>query len=79
MFTNKTGGIETLILLILFEHLFVQEVREGKNKVDSLTKQWYKDVRAAPSESEDEGKGNILRMEETSLMTPDINSNNSTH
>ena len=48
-----------------------QEVREGRSKVDSLTKKWYKEVRAAPSESEDEGGGsNVLEMEETSLMTP---------
>ena len=48
-----------------------QEVREGRSKVDSLTRKWYKEVRAAPSESEDEGGGgNVLEMEETSLMTP---------
>ena len=48
-----------------------QEVREGRNKVDNLTRKWYKEVRAAPSESEDEGGGgNVLEMEETSLMTP---------
>ncbi|KAK7114996.1 sodium/hydrogen exchanger 8-like [Littorina saxatilis] len=49
-----------------------QEVREGRSKVDNLTRKWYKEVRAAPSESEDEGGGggNVLEMEETSLMTP---------
>lgn len=53
-----------------------QEVREGRSKVDSLTRKWYKEVRAAPSESEDEGGGgNILEMEETSLMTPNSSNN----
>ena len=38
--------------------------------MDNLTRKGYKEVRAAPSESEDEegGGGNILEMEETRLV-----------
>ncbi|KAL8581137.1 hypothetical protein ACOMHN_033585 [Nucella lapillus] len=51
-----------------------QEVREGRSKVDSLTLKWYKEVRAAPSESEDDERGgNVLEMEETSLTSPGEN------
>ena len=31
-----------------------QEVREGRKHIDNLTNQWYKEVRAAPSESDDD-------------------------
>lgn len=37
-----------------------QEVRDGKIQMDHLTKQWYNDVRAAPSESESEGDEETL-------------------
>lgn len=33
---------------------FNQEVRDGRVQMDNLTNQWYKDVRAAPSDSEEE-------------------------
>ncbi|CAH1778714.1 unnamed protein product [Owenia fusiformis] len=42
-----------------------QEVREGKRQMNNLTDQWYQEVRAAPSESEEE---------ETELMA--LNQNN---
>ena len=34
--------------------LIFQEVREGRTQVRNLTNQWYSEVRAAPSESDDE-------------------------
>ncbi|KAK7492261.1 hypothetical protein BaRGS_00016558 [Batillaria attramentaria] len=63
--------LDVKYLIPFFTRRFTQqEVREGRSQVDSLTRKWYKEVRAAPSESEDEGGGNVLQMEETSLMTP---------
>lgn len=71
--------VDAKYLIPFFTRRFTQqEVREGRSQVDILTRKWYKEVRAAPSESEDEGEvgsnGNILQMEETSLMTPHPNS-----
>ncbi|XP_076449430.1 sodium/hydrogen exchanger 8-like [Babylonia areolata] len=64
--------LDVKYLIPFFTRRFTkQEVREGRSKVDSLTRKWYKEVRAAPSESEDEEKGgNVLEMEETRLSSP---------
>ena len=32
----------------------IQEVRDGQTQMQHLTKKWYEEVRAAPSETEDE-------------------------
>jgi hypothetical protein len=37
-----------------FVTLFQQEVRDGKNQMTHLTNQWYQEVRAAPSDTEEE-------------------------
>ncbi|KAL8603158.1 hypothetical protein ACOMHN_059330 [Nucella lapillus] len=65
--------LDAKYLVPFFTRRFTQqEVREGRSKVDSLTMKWYKEVRAAPSESEDEedSSTNVLQMEETCLVTP---------
>ncbi|XP_064639883.1 sodium/hydrogen exchanger 8-like isoform X2 [Lineus longissimus] len=47
--------IDAKFLVPFFTRRFTQqEVREGKKQMTNLTDQWYKDVRAAPSDSEDE-------------------------
>lgn len=38
--------------MFLLIYLILKEVREGRNQMDNLTNKWYKEVRAAPSESE---------------------------
>ncbi|KAK2156000.1 hypothetical protein LSH36_224g04013 [Paralvinella palmiformis] len=35
-------------------HCILQEVRDGKNQMNTLTNKWYQEVRAAPSDSEEE-------------------------
>lgn len=65
--------LDAKYLVPFFTRRFTQqEVREGRSKVDSLTMKWYKEVRAAPSESEEEEEPatSLLQMEETSLVTP---------
>lgn len=45
--------IDVKYLIPFFTRRFTQqEVREGRNQMDNLTNKWYKEVRAAPSESE---------------------------
>ena len=48
----------------------MQEVRDGQSQMDHLTKQWYNDVRAAPSESESEEEETLF----TSPRQQDIHS-----
>lgn len=43
-------------------------MREGRSQVDMLATQWQKEVRAAPSESEDDNENIEI---ETSLITTD--------
>lgn len=59
-----------------------QEVRDGRTQMDHLTKQWYNDVRAAPSESEEEEEEETLfissRQQENHIQSePLINNNTS--
>ncbi|ESO97738.1 hypothetical protein LOTGIDRAFT_152832 [Lottia gigantea] len=54
---NQKGFLkfDAKYLVPFFTRRFTQQqVREGRNHMDNLTKQWYQDVRAAPSESESE-------------------------
>lgn len=45
--------LDVKYLIPFFTRRFTQqEVREGRNQMDNLTNKWYKEVRAAPSESE---------------------------
>ncbi|KAL5021976.1 hypothetical protein ScPMuIL_001131 [Solemya velum] len=47
--------IDVKYLIPFFTRRFTQqEVRDGRVQMDNLTNQWYKDVRAAPSDSEEE-------------------------
>ncbi|XP_046552177.1 sodium/hydrogen exchanger 8-like [Haliotis rubra] len=56
--------LDVKYLIPFFTRRFTkQEVREGQNRMKTLTNQWYQDVRAAPSDSESEQE------EETKLMT----------
>ena len=53
-----------------------QEVREGRSKVDNLSRQWYKEVRAATSESEDDdGEHTLFQMKETCSVSQTISDN----
>ncbi|XP_041375472.1 sodium/hydrogen exchanger 8-like [Gigantopelta aegis] len=59
--------IDVKYLIPFFTRRFTkQEVRDGKNQMNTLTNKWYKDVRAVPSESESEDDGDG---EQTNLMT----------
>lgn len=40
--------------------MFLQEVRDAKTQMKNLTKQWFNDVRAAPSESDEEDEEETL-------------------
>ena len=57
---NKMGMCLASDLILICDRLSItetsmmQEVREGRSQMNSLTAQWYKDVRAAPTDSEGE-------------------------
>ncbi|XP_046338391.2 sodium/hydrogen exchanger 8-like [Haliotis rufescens] len=59
--------LDVKYLIPFFTRRFTkQEVREGQNRMKTLTNQWYQDVRAAPSDSESEEEEDV---EQTKLMT----------
>ncbi|BFZ12958.1 hypothetical protein BsWGS_15997 [Bradybaena similaris] len=61
--------LDARYLIPFFTKRFTQqEMREGRSQVDMLATQWQKEVRTAPSESEDDNENIEI---ETSLITTD--------
>ncbi|CAG5131082.1 unnamed protein product [Candidula unifasciata] len=67
--SHMTGftKLDARYLIPFFTKRFTQkEMREGRSQVDMLATQWQKEVRAAPSESEDDNENTEI---ETCLIT----------
>ena len=57
---SQVSTYRTIGSLVSNNILFLQEVRDGQTQMDHLTKQWYNDVRAAPSESDSEEEETVF-------------------